>query len=375
MPVLLVPPTQVVPYDAERMMRQRQAMDEFRANVVKLWDATPGEEVKFGAFRRARNYSWNESFDGLLQTYFIFPAAGKVTDKELARVVVLFRKDNCQMLGSRVIWGFDWSSSLPSGMKRQELSELKAASARKFESPQSPIRLSVETFGYWGQSMAWLTEAVVGERLSAAGFSVHSDLSGLACFRESLNSAQQPNQPNSQPSAAAKQPQPNQSQDFSLKKGHRQIKIRLDGVKPKSPQKWAEVGGQMKILTLPFNAQRKSIPLVDEKQKQTLFDPEKIAERAASEIATHMQQLKDRQIKVLRRSGRFVTVDRGIAYGLKIGMHLSGPDGAQLHVIRFEPSADNDDAAILLIRKESAQQPLAAGAVLQIDQTQYPKSQ
>jgi len=375
MPILLVPPTQVVPYDAERMMRQRQAMDEFRANVVKLWNASPGEEIKFGAFRRARNYTWNESFDGLLQTYFIFPSVGKVTDKELARVAVLFRKENCQMLGSRVIWGGDWSSSLPKGMKRQELSELTGASSRKFESPQSPIRLSVETFGYWGQSMAWLTEAVVGERLAAAGHFVHSDLSGLACFRESINSAQQPMQPSSQTTAAVKQIQPNQSQDFPLKKGHRQIKIKLDGAKPKSPQKWAQVSGQMKILTLPFNAQRKSIPLDDEKQKQTLFDPEKVAERAASEIVSHMQQLKDKQIKVLRRSGRFVTVDRGIAYGLKIGMHLTGPDGAQLHVIRFESAEDKDDSAILLIRKESVQQPLAAGVVLQIDQTQYPKAQ
>jgi hypothetical protein len=41
-------------------------------------------------------------------------------------------------------------------------------------------------------------------------------------------------------------------------------------------------------------------------------------------------------------------------------------------VIRFDPAAGSDDAAVLLIRRESSEQPVGEGAVLQIDGTQYP---
>jgi hypothetical protein len=370
MPFLLVPPTQVVPFDAERVVRHRKTMDEFRAEVAKFWNLSGTEETKFGAFRNARKSSWSESFDGLLQTYFIFPNSGQSSDTELARIAVLFRKDNCQMLGSRVVWGTAWASALPQGMQKQDLSGLKAAAARKTDLPKSPVRLSVESFGYWGPSMAWLTEAVVGERLSADGFIVHSDLSGLACFRETPETANTAGKPASQAGTAAQQqPLTAKNDPPLLKRGHRQLKIRLSGVQPKAPDKWSEISGQVQLLSLPFNSTRKSVSLTPASQK---FNPDKLAELAAAEINSFVQPLKDSQIKVTRREGRFVTVDRGMAYGLKIGMHLTGPDGSKLHVIRFQPSSEIDDAAILLIRKESPQKPLASGAILEIDKTEYP---
>jgi hypothetical protein len=370
MPVLLVPQTQVIPYDAERVMRRRKDMDEFRAGVVKLWNATGAGETKFGAFRNSRNYSWNENFDGLLQTYFIFPNAGKSSDSELARIAVLFRKENCQMLGSRVVWGSEWSSVLPQGIQKQDLLGLRDASSRKYDQPKSPVRLSIESFGYWGPSMSWLTEAVAGERLSAEGFIVHSDLSGLACFRENPDPEKTGGQASNQSGTAAKQISPIEKPDsFPLKKGHRQVKIRLTGTKPKAPDNWATVSGRIQLLTLPFNPVRKSAEISPAGQP---FNPDKLAQTVSAEIASYVQPLKESEIKVTRREGRFVTVDRGFAYGLKIGMHLTGPDGSRLHVVRFESVPDTDDAAILLIRKESPQKPLAGGAVLQIDKTQYP---
>jgi hypothetical protein len=370
MPLLLVPPTQVVPYDAERQMRHSKIMDEFRAEVVKLWNAASTGETKFGAFRRTRSYTWNESFDGLLQTYFIFPNSGKVNETELARVAVLFRQENCQMLGSRVIWGAAWANALPQGIRKQDLSEFKTAATRKFDVPKSPVRLSIESYGYWGPSMAWLTEAIVGEKLSAAGLPVHSDLSGLACFREFQNSNKEKEQQGNQKTeGTAGQTAPAKSDEIVLKKGHRQLKVKLAGVKPKAPDKWSEVSGQFQIMSLPFNSLRKSVSLSPTQQK---FDPDKIADLVGAEMTAFVQPLKESQIKVSRREGRFVTIERGIAYGLRIGMHLSGPEGSKLHVIRFQPATDTDDAAILLIRQESAEKPLAAGAVLQIDKTQYP---
>lgn len=371
MPVLLVPPTQVVPFDAERIVRHRKAMDEFRAGVVNLWNATPGEEVKYGAFRRTRQYSWSESYDALLQTYFVFPSPSKVTDAELARVAVLFRKDTCQMLGSRVIWGANWSSSLPAGVTSADLNSFKSVSGRNFDQRKSPIRLSLETSGYWAPALAWISEAFIGEQMASESLIVHSDLSGLACFRENQKKASNSSDGKNQKEEKkeAKETAANQSEAV-LKKGHRQLKLKMAGVPQKSPIKWPNVSGQMSVFSLPFNSKRKTADV--SKEKQVAFNPITLAGLAREQIQEHLQELKDKTIKVSKREGRFVTVERGIAYGLKIGMHLTGPQGATLHVIRFDSSPEFDDAAILLIRKESADKPLAAGAVLEIDQKQYP---
>jgi hypothetical protein len=374
MAILVVPPTQVIPFDSERLVRHQQTMDEFRSSLAKQWNATAGDEVKFGAHRRTRDYKWNESFDGILRTYFVFAGSGKTADTEVARIAVLFRKDNCQMLGSSVVWGAEWKNSLPVDLKATESTNFAAASSRKFDVRKSPLRLSLETFGYWGPSLAWLSEAFVGEKLSAEGYIVHSDLSGLTCFRQSAGAQSDAGASGTVGEKVVGADSTAQKSTVQgaplLKRGHRQLRMRLTGKKPDQTQKWPLMSGQLKIFSLPFNAPRKSAELTSGKPEP--FNPEKIAALAVEEIRNHTQNLDDKAIKVTRREGRFVTVDRGAAFGLKIGMHLTGPNGSALHVIRFDPAAGSDDAAILLIRKDSSGQPLGEGAVLQIDGTQYP---
>lgn len=374
MAILVVPPTQVIPFDSERIVRHQQSMDEFRSSLAKQWNATAGDEVKFGSHRRTRDYKWNEPFDGILRTYFVFAGSGKTADTEVARLAVLFRKDTCQMLGSSVVWGADWKNSLPAGVKATETANLAAASGRKFDVRKSPVRLSLETYGYWGSSLAWLSEAFIGEKLSAEGYIVHSDLSGLTCFRQSAPTQSDAGESQSvgQKAGAEKPAKPKLPEQGAplLRRGHRQLRMRLSGIKPNQTQNWPQMSGQLKIFSLPFNTPRKSTELTSGKPEP--FNPEKIAALAVEEIRNHIQNLDDKTIKVTRREGRFVTVDRGAAYGLKIGMHLTGPNGSALHVIRFDPAAGSDDAAVLLIRRESSEQPVGEGAVLQIDGTQYP---
>ncbi|NBW81939.1 hypothetical protein EBR21_09310 [bacterium] len=360
MPILFVPPTQVVPYNAERLVRHQKAMDEFRAGIVKVWNAAPGEETKFGAFRRARLYDWQESYDGLLQTYFIFPGGAKSDSGELAKIAVLIRKDTCQLLGSSMVWGSEWSSALPSGLSGMDVAKIKEAASRKFDNLKSPVRLTLETFGYWGPALAWTTESTLAEKLSSQGVVVHSDLSGLACFKEIKKSDKQ----GDNPSAKANTAEP------VLKRGHRQVRIRLEGLRPKEPQKWPQVSGKASFFSLPFNSLLKSKELSADKSAP--FHPEKIAGIVSQELGSMLHPLSEKNIKISKRDGRFVVVERGIAWGLKIGMHLSGPDGAELHVIRFEASSSAEDSAILLIRKESATAPLAVGANLQIDARSFP---
>ncbi|MBM3381048.1 MAG: hypothetical protein FJY29_01230 [Betaproteobacteria bacterium] len=353
MPVLFVPPTQVIPFDAERLVEQRKAMDEFRAQAVALWQTKPQDEIKTGGFRRSRSYEWSEPFDAILQTFYIYPTGLAQRTGEVAQVAALFKKDSCQLLGSAVVWGTEWVKALPSGEAQNELNRLKQASARKFENAKSPIRLSTAGYGYWDTTLAWISEAYVGEKLAGEGLIVHSDLVGVVCAKESKGAL---------PGATASEP--------LLKRGHRQVRIVLRGTKPKQPERWPMVEGKVSVLALPLNTSISALKPVELKQEP--FAPKNLAAGVLTQVQPALHVLNEKEIKVTQRQGRFATVERGLAYGLRIGMHLLGPDGAKLHVIRFDNRNGSADAAILLIRKESKEKPLAEGAILQVDSTQYP---
>ncbi|NBO38902.1 hypothetical protein EBU99_10000 [bacterium] len=349
MPILLVPPTQVVPFDSDRLVQHRKQMEDFRAQVIALWNPQQKEEVKTGAFRGARTYEWSGSQDALLQTYFVYPSETSERRGEVARMALLFRKENCQLLGSTLIWGSDWSKDLPQGIPSRELVSLKDASGRTFQPAKSPIRLSIDAHGYWSHAMAWISEAWLGEKLAAQGLVVQSDLSGLACFRDTGTT--------NRPAEGAR--------------GHRQLKIVLEGKRPKQPSRWPLMEGRFAVVSLPLNGKRQEQKF--KLEAQAAYQPEVIAEQSSTVLSAALHNLEEKKIRVSQRKGLFATVDRGIAFGLKIGMHVNGPDGAQLHVIRFEKSTDQEDAAILLIRKDSKSKPLAEGALLEIDATQFPK--
>ncbi|MEY4066590.1 MAG: hypothetical protein RIR26_2798 [Pseudomonadota bacterium] len=367
MPILFAPPVQVVPFDAERGVEHRKAMEDFRAQVLSLWQTTSKEEIKQGGFRGARILEWNRDFDAVVKTYFVFSSASQGRRGEVARIASLFRKDNCQLLGSVTVWGSEWTNSLPPETDKTELTLLKNAPARSFTPRKSPVRLSTEGQGYWGSAMAWIGESQLGEKLASEGIVVHSDLSGLGCFREVTKPASE--QPASQPdkaeTATSSAPDPAAS-----KRAHRQLKIVLSGQQGKPPSVWPLTQGHFSILSLPFNE------LAGKQKQETIalapFAPTALARTIAPKLLPLLHSLEEKNIVVSQREGRFVTVERGLAFGLRIGMHLVGPDGARLHVIRFATQSGLEDAAILLIRTESKTTPLAAGAQLQLDPAVYP---
>lgn len=381
MPVLFVPPTQVIPYDAERLVEQRKGMDEFRAQAVALWQTKPQDEIKTGGLRRSRFYEWNEPFDAILQTYFIYPTGIVQRGGEVARMALLFKKDSCQVLGSALVWGSEWAKSLPAGETQNELGKLKEAASRKFTNTKSPLRLSTDGSGYWDTALAWISEAYVGEKLAAEGLTVHSDLSGLACAASSkltlpgakpAADASPSSSVSPSPTPTATTPAGGSSVEANapLKRGHRQVRIVLRGTQPKQPERWPLVEGKVSVLALPFNSSIAAVKPLD--LKREIFIPKNLAAAISTQLQPAVHDLSEKEIKIASRQGRFVTVERGLAYGLRIGMHLVGPDGAQLHVIRFDNKIGAADAAILLIRKESKEKPLAEGALLRVDPTQFP---
>lgn len=366
MAVLIVPPSQTVPFTAEKLVEQRSVMAEFRADVVALWNGALKDEVKFGAFRGTKTFNWSQPYDGLLQTFFIYPKPAAKSGQELARVAALFKLDNCQLLGSVVIWGTDYLRQIPPSVTKDAISQLKDAAQRTSSSQKSPIRLSFEGRSRWGTSIAWLSEAVLANQLAAQNLIVHSDLSGLACLRtrEALR-------PENKAEDAAKTPtEKTAASQKEFHRGHRQIRVVLEGVVSSPDDPWPQVQGQFTYIPLPLNVRlNESRGGVLEK---VAFSPHAIGRTVSNDLNSLLHDLAETSFKVVKRDGRFVTIERGIAFGLRIGQHLSGPSGEKLHVIRFETSGKAADEALLLIRSESSSAPLKVGDLLRIDQTMYP---
>lgn len=366
MAVLIVPPSQTVPFNAEKLVEHRSVMAEFRADAVTLWNGVLKDEVKFGVFRGTKTFDWSQSYDGLLQTFFIYPKPAAKSGQELARVAALFKLDNCQLLGSVVIWGTDYLRQIPKSVNKDVISQLKDAAQRSSSSQKSPIRLSFEGRSHWGTSIAWLSEAVLANQLAAQNLTVHSDLSGLACLRtrQALRpegNVQKPaNVSAEKPVAASKK----------LHRGHRQIRVVLEGAVSSPDESWPQVQGQFTYIPLPLNVrlnESRGGPLA-----KAAYSPHSIAQSVTNGLNSLLHDLAETSFKVVKRDGRFVTIERGIAFGLRIGQHLSGPSGEKLHVIRFETSGQAADEALLLIRSESSSAPLKVGDNLRIDQTVYP---
>lgn len=366
MPVLMVPPSLSVPFNAEKNVEHRSEMDKFRTELVALWNGTLTDEVKTGAFRRTRMYDWNLPFDGLLQTYFIYPKASNAKGKELARIAALFKRDTCQLLGSVVIWGADYQQYIPKTEKSDPVAQLKESTQRVDSLNQSPVRLTTEGNSYWGTSVAWITESLLAEQLASKKLTVHSDLSGLACLR-----AQSASDKSEAKATSPEQEVPrNAETTFGARRGHRQVRVILNSSKPAEGQLWPIVNVRYSYIPLPLN-----VKLAEGRGGElsnSEFAPQLISQSVAQNLEPLLHDLNEQSIQIVSREGRFVTVERGVAFGLRIGMHLEGPQGEKLHVIRFDKRRGLTDAAVLLIRTETKTAPLKQGDLLKVDQTAYP---
>jgi hypothetical protein len=362
----MVPPTLSVPFNAEKLVEHRARMDEFRAELISLWNGTLKDEIKTGAFRRTQIFDWQLPYDGLLQTYFIYPKAATSKGQELARIASLFKRETCQLLGSVVIWGTDYVQYIPKAEKSDSVTRLKESAQRLRPSARSPVRLTSEGHSYWGTSLAWITESILGEQLASKDLVVHSDLSGLACLRAKSVSKSVGEDKVSSVASTSKDP----AFERNLRRGHRQVRLVIEGSKASNSQLWPSVKARYTFIPLPLNvqlAERRGGELTSAE-----FSPRAIGQSIAQNLESMLHDLNEPSIPIINRDGKFVTVERGLAFGLRIGMHLEGPQGEKLHVIRFDKSRGMVDAAILLIRNEKNDSPLKVGDQLKIDESTYP---
>ena len=78
------------------------------------------------------------------------------------------------------------------------------------------------------------------------------------------------------------------------------------------------------------------------------------------------------RVFVKKRFARWVFLNVGREYGLRIGTHLVGAQGEKLHVIHFATSGLDLESAVALIRWENRLSPIKKGDSIELDKTKYP---
>lgn len=347
MPAALVAlPPRIITDTAEVAPQLKAAASDYlKKQLQSLQLSTPTQTIKNGGFRGTEIYSWNFDYEGILQTVFIVDG-GKVQTKEFVKLTVLVRRDDCMHLGSS--WEFSGTAlrGNPEVSRPTNIADI----ARRTPSQVSTVRLDSSFIGPRAERFSTLYDAIVAEEYASKATPVNSFASRLACkWNENGTKLKAP------------------LQTYPAR-SHRVLVSRL--VLEGAPGTWPQAKGNALLHNGVFGEAAR--PVFEVKQFE-LFAPTELLKKivAVSNAVSH--DLRQDTFRILKRKGRWVYLDRGRAYGLEIGAHLTGPDGAALHVIQFTGSeADSPDVAVAYIRKEDAARPLKQGDALTFDNTVYP---
>ena len=108
---------------------------------------------------------------------------------------------------------------------------------------------------------------------------------------------------------------------------------------------------------------------------QLPLNVQKTASDMTQVVKPYLDQFQEKW-QVISREGRFVTINKGRAIGLKVGTRFVGIRQQKLHLIQYTGLHSKVDSAVLLIRSEDPSNPLKPGDSLQLDlESQEPVSQ
>jgi len=108
---------------------------------------------------------------------------------------------------------------------------------------------------------------------------------------------------------------------------------------------------------------------------QLPLNVQKTASDMTQVVKPYLDQFQEKW-QVISREGRFVTINKGRAIGLKVGTRFVGIRQQKLHLIQYTGLHSKVDSAVLLIRSEDPSNPLKPGDSLQLDlESQDPVSQ
>ncbi len=351
MPFLILPPTVMIsenPETASATLARAKAYQEQLLQQLGLGKNQEQSPVTKGAYRGTRIFIWNKNYNAYLPSYFVFPTGIKQNNEYMA-TASLVRHTDCMHLGS--VWQVKNKALIPIQMENSN-SSLTQIADRTF-TDKSPVRLD-SFYNFRAEyRMQNIFESVIGEKLAANGVQNLTNLSRLACKGI-------------------------YAKEFLLEKAleyparaHRDIILKMSVTHLQEKENWPKVTYKAQVNSGVFAEKHEA--LFAEKS-ETYFNPQKISELIIEKVLPNLQDLKIDEFKIIRRYRGWVYLNRGRAYGLKIGMRLIGPNHSTFHIIRYSPEVNGEiDSCIAFIRYEDKEKPIVVGDILKMDPTLFPK--
>lgn len=345
MAFFLLPPPQFIADNQEIPKQVILQAQNYQKNLLAELNITSKvSQVREGAYAGSQIFNWDQKYNAILITSFIFQK-GKSFKKEWMRTATLVKQENCTYLGS--VWSFNDKKIIPFPIENSNVS-LSSIASRTFK-PVSPVKLDLQTH-FSDARFENVFNLIFQEELAKKNVPVISDLARYFCKTEKLNNEKF-----------------TQNLEYSARP-HRVIEIIMQETGKKGNSYLVSYEYRMNSSVF-GEKDKKNI----EKKEQEIFNPVQISDNIAQKVVPALHDLSQSEFKIIKRVGSWVYINRGRAYGLLIGMRLTGA-GAGLHIIRYAPElTEEPDASIAFIRYENKQSPLAPGDILKIDQTVYPK--
>ena len=301
-------------------------------------------KVTKGAFVGTEIFNWNEKINGILMTSFVYEK-GKGFQKEILKTATLLKQENCQHLGS--LWNYTDKNKIPFTIN-QSLKNISDFPKRVF-SNVSPVKINFQ-LQLQQKRFENFAQLIFVEGFSQKNIPLVSSGGRLYCKAE-FDLSMKTQQITETPA-----------------KPHRLIELALNEMKKtKGPSK---VTTRVEFHSGVFGQMKESL---SEKNENSEFDLEKISLNLVEKTLPNLDKLNETEFKIVRRFGSWVYLNRGRAFGLKIGMRLKGPNKASLHIIRYAPKLEGElDSSIAFIRHESQESPLKLEDVVKLDPKIYP---
>lgn len=345
MALFLLPPPHFIADTTEIPQQVLRQSESYQKGLLKELNVSePIDKVTSGSYKGTQVYQWPQKYNAILLTTFLFQK-GKGFKQEWAKTASLLRQEDCLHLASQ--WHFENKSTFSFSVENTTPS-LSSALNRPFQKV-SPIKIDLRT-QFSDMRFAHLLNLFLLDEFSKNNIPILSNIGRFFCKIKKINNH----------NFEQKQVYPAEP--------HRLIEMNVTQIGEKN---------HLPLLTYQFHVNsgvfgHKNREPSEKKEKQE-YDPHKIAQNIAQKINPLLHDLSQTQFKVIKRIGAWVYLNRGRAYGLNIGMRLVSENGAQLHIIRYEPNIDGEpDAAIAFIRYENKKTPLVVGDNLKIDQKIYP---
>lgn len=352
MPFLILPPPQIIADNQEIPKQVLLQAQNYQKDLLKELNAIKEtSKVTDGAYKGTKIFSWDQKYNGILMTSFIYQQ-GKAFKKEWMHTATLLRKEDCTHLGS--IWNYNDKTIIPFPLQNSS-EKISTIAGRSFKQV-SPVKVDLEA-KFSDKNVANLFNIVLQEEFSKRNVPLISNVGRFLCKADNLKDAKM-EQINEYPA-----------------RPHRIVNIKVTENQSKSSI--TEINYEMQINSAILGQKEKKI---FEKKEKISFNPQKISEGIVEKILPSLDDLSRAEFKIIKRVGSWVYLNRGRAFGLTIGMRLVGPHNSTLHIIRYsfgsEFNAGSDvgvDNAIAFIRHESKESPLVNGDTLKLDPMVYPK--